>query len=376
MLLGLLVNAQGYPFKWDVFPGNQAEVHTLEDKINACRKLGLPVTMVFDRGLVSKKNLNVLLADPNLKFISALDKPQIPKVPGIDLQPFASLAEKAVEQQIKSWPGFKRFDDKVFYRDLGINDGIRYILSINTKLMQEEQKLRCQKFHRFTQFLKELNAELKTAQRDRNLEATRNKVQTELKKLKLKRFFYEPVLKPITVRHRTAKGRYRTVSSFQVEINRDVAALIDAKRLDGLCVFISNHVEKRGSDYAMDARAILQAYRDKTEIEDAFKNMKSFVKLRPFFVNTEQHVRAVFTICVLAYHLNKTLARMRKEMEGYDYLNSKELYDPFRASRLVTIKDPATGLMLKKVIPPSPETKSLLKKLGLYGLIQSSEEYM
>lgn len=29
VLLGVLINNQGYPFKWDVFPGNTAEVKTL-----------------------------------------------------------------------------------------------------------------------------------------------------------------------------------------------------------------------------------------------------------------------------------------------------------------------------------------------------------
>ena len=59
--------------------GNQAEVHTLEQNVAACRQLGLKsVTMVFDRGLVSKKNLKMLTADKQSKFISALDKPQIP----------------------------------------------------------------------------------------------------------------------------------------------------------------------------------------------------------------------------------------------------------------------------------------------------------
>jgi len=70
----------------------------------------------------------------------------------------------------------------------------------------------------------------------------------------------------------------------------------------------------------MNARQIVQAHREKTEIEDAFKNMKSFLKIRPPFVNTDQRGRAVFTICVLAYHINKTLANKRKQKEGKDYL--------------------------------------------------------
>ena len=126
----------------------------------------------------------------------------------------------------------------------------------------------------------------------------------------------------------------------------------------------------------MKARQIVQAYRDKTEIEDAFKNMKSIVKIRPFFVNTEQHVKAVFTICVLAYHINKTLANKREMIEGKDYLNSNELYDPFKDGRLVKLTDPETGVSTQKVIPPSRETRVLLKSLGLSDLLSLPKDRM
>jgi transposase len=370
VVLALLVNSEGYPFKWDVFPGNQAEVHTLEGNIAACRKLGLKsVTMVFDRGLVSKKNLDILSAEKQTKFISALDKPQIPNVKGLDLSPFGRIPEKSAENKLKSMPGFIPFDDKVFYKDLGVIDGLRHIFSINTKLLREERKLRRQKLLQFDRFVKDLNAELEVAKRDRDLQATLGKIHTQMRKLKLKRFFEEPVLNPITVQHNTKKGNPRTVASFQVTTNKDKAAIDEAKLLDGTCVFISNHVEKSGRGFAMNARNILQAYRDKTEIEDAFKNMKSFVKIRPFFVNTEQHVRAVFTICVLAYHINKTLARMREEIEGRDYLNSRELYHPFKDSKLISMKDTKAGAESTKIVPPSNETKKLLKRLGLSALL-------
>lgn len=61
-------------------------------------------------------------------------------------------------------------------------------------------------------------------------------------------------------------------------------------------------------------------------IKDVFENVKSFLKIRPFFVNTEKHVKAVYTICILACFLNKFLANQRKVVGEKDYLNSKELY--------------------------------------------------
>jgi transposase len=64
VLLGVLINDQGYPFKWDVFTGNTAEVKTLKRNINACKsrfKLGnKDITIVFDRGIISDDNADLI----------------------------------------------------------------------------------------------------------------------------------------------------------------------------------------------------------------------------------------------------------------------------------------------------------------------------
>ena len=93
VLLGVLINDEGYPFKWDVFPGNTAEVKTLKRNINACKtRFGLGqknVTLVFDRGIISDDNAH-LIEDAQMKYISALDRNQIPAC-GVSLEPFKEL---------------------------------------------------------------------------------------------------------------------------------------------------------------------------------------------------------------------------------------------------------------------------------------------
>ncbi len=369
VVLALLVNAQGYPFKWDVFPGNQAEVKTLEANVRACKKLGVPaVTLVFDRGLVSQKNLQ-MVGREELKYISALDRPQIPQVPGIDLPALGRLREKDTEAQLQAWARFTAFSDKVFFQDLGVVAGRRHVLSLNTHLLREERQLRRQKLRQWGRSLKALNADLRAAQRDRDGAATKKRVTDELKRLKLTRFFHEPQLIPLGVSRPLKNGPPKQVASFQLRVAPNPAALKAAKLLDGVGVFISNHVEKQDQAYTLPPHQILQAYRDKTEIEDAFKNMKSVLKLRPFFVNTATHVRAVFTLCVLAYLLNKTLANRRKQLEGKDYLNSRELYAPFTEAKLVTLTDPNTDTTIPKLVPPPPAVTTLLNQLGLAHLL-------
>ena len=93
--------------------------------------------------------------------------------------------------------------------------------------------------------------------------------------------------------------------------------------------------------------------------------MKSFLKIRPCFVNTEKHVKAVYTICVPAYFLNKFLANQRKAVGEKDYLSSKELYAPFKDIDFATLFDRIFGETVTKSVELSEETRNILEKIGM-----------
>ncbi|MCP4113699.1 MAG: hypothetical protein GY749_50595, partial [Desulfobacteraceae bacterium] len=133
MLLGVLINDSGYPFKWDVYPGNKAEVKTLKKNIHACKtrfKLGnTNVTMVFDRGIISDENAD-LITDANMKYISASDRNQISPC-GISLNAFTDLSEDRKTGRLPKPDGFKKYDDSLYYKDGVVIDGKRYITGFN-----------------------------------------------------------------------------------------------------------------------------------------------------------------------------------------------------------------------------------------------------
>lgn len=110
-------------------------------------------------------------------------------------------------------------------------------------------------------------------------------------------------------------------------------------------------------------------YREKAKIEDVFKNVKSFLRLRPFFVNTQAHVKAVYTICILAYFMNRYLANQRKLLGEKDFLNSRELYAPFKDIDIATLEDRNTGQTIKKAAMLPLDTKNLIEKLGMSHVV-------
>ena len=367
VLLGVLINDEGYPFKWDVFPGNTAEVKTLKGNINACRnRFGLSqknVTLVFDRGIISDDNAN-LIEDAQMKYISALDRNQIPAC-GAGLEPFKGLKLDKDTKTEPVPPGFKKYDDQLYFDDMGGIANKRYVFGFNPTFFKEDRNNRNEKIAFFKNYLKNENKDLKMAKRDRNLEATKTRIVKELKRLKIKKYFEAPVIKPIIVHRKLKDGTVKAVNSFHVQIGKNADVIKSDKLLDGVCVFVTNHTEKQGRGFRVKPQTIIKAYRDKTKIEDVFKNVKSFLKLRPFFVNTEAHVNAVYTVCILAYFINRYLANQRKAAGQKDFLNSKELYAPFKDIDITTLEDRNSGHTVQKAVKVPEATRNLLDKLTL-----------
>ena len=370
VLLGVLINNEGDPFKWDVFPGNTAEVNTLKQNINACKtrfKLsGANVTLVFDRGIISDDNAQ-LIKDAKMKYISALDRNQIAGC-GIDLSPFKKISSDDFSPKPD---GFNKYDDQLYFYDHGVIDDRRFIVGFNPTLFVEDRQNRKEKIDFFEVYLKNENKALKNAQRDRKRQATEDRILNELKRLKIKKYYEDPILYPLVVKKQLKNGTVKSVESFKVQINKKADIIVADKLLDGVCVFITNHIERQGRGFKISPSKVIGAYRNKTKIEDVFKNVKSFLKIRPFFVNTEKHVKAVYTICILSYFLNKFLANQRKRNGEKDYLNSKELYAPFKNIDFVTLFDPISGQSATKSVELPKETKNILEKIGMSHVFSS-----
>jgi len=368
VLLGILVNDKGYPFKWDVYPGNMSEIDTLVDNVDACvKRFKLKnINMVFDRGIVSDGNLTYI-NNESLKYISALDKDQIPNIPSVDLSVFTGVTIENYKEYLPGL-GFKQYDGSLFYQDLGEIDHQRYILGFNPALYKEDRKCRDEKIAYFENFLEKKNGELRNAKRSRKRESTRQIIFNELKRLKINKYFQDPILKAIQVEQKNKKGEMRTVKPFKITIRKKDNIIADWEKLDGVCVFISNHTGKTDNEYRFPAEKIINAYREKTKIEDVFKHIKAFLKIRPFNVNTESHVRAVYSICVFSYFINKDLAERRRKIEGIDCLNSKRLYEPFRKYHYMKVADEKYSKIKMGPMEFSPETKKYIISLGLKDL--------
>jgi len=216
ILLGVLINDQGYPFKWDVFPGNTAEVKTLKGNINVCKtrfKLGNnSITLVFDRGIISDDNATII-EQAKMKYISALDRNQIPSC-GVSLKPFKGLSIDKIIQNVSTPKGFKKYDDELYFKDDVVIGNKRFIIGFNPSLFIEDRSNRHEKINFFMTYLTKENKNLKNAQRDRQLDATKNRIINELKRLKINKYYKAPILKPITIHKKLKNGTVKFITSY------------------------------------------------------------------------------------------------------------------------------------------------------------------
>ena len=80
-------------------------------------------------------------------------------------------------------------------------------------------------------------------------------------------------------------------------------------------------------------------------------------------------------ICVLSYFINRYLSQKRKVFEGKDFLNSKQLYEPLKSCKLVTLFDELSRITKKDIIPLSREQKEMLSGIVSQKMLKFTPIY-
>lgn len=157
----------------------------------------------------------------------------------------------------------------------------------------------------FRAFVDNLNTELYAAKRSRTRAETKAKFQRQLVKQKLTDFV-SVQLKSITKTHNMTHSKIRT---FHATVVVDEKAMQHAGRLDGFWLLVTNLNAKVKQVYVVPAEDIIIPYRNKWLIESAFRDLKSFIDVKPIHVWTPIHVKAHYTCCVLSHLINGTLTK-------------------------------------------------------------------
>lgn len=374
VVLALVVNRDGLPFYWEVLPGSTADVTTVTWLIERlARRFDLAeTTLVFDRGMVSDDNL-VALEDKEIKYISAMDRNQLEGITGLNFTLFSHLDTAQVDKQAGKLSGFTKLNKNTYYREFPVKGKRRHILCFNPQLFKDQRKARAQAIVDFTTFVQELNADLRAAKRSRQYKATKEKFTRRLKRVKLSTFV-DVDLRSIHVKGGTDQGAIRT---YQAAVIVDEQAKRTAEKLDGFWLLVTNHIERVNNDYNVSAKDAIMPYREKVVIESAFRDIKSFVEVKPVHVWTEAHVKAHYTCCVLSHLINRTLSMRLHEQVGSlskEVVAHERLYKELSDCQIDQIEVQNMHLSKYSMTRVTDIQTELLERVGLTKLISRDVE--
>ena len=308
IVIALMVTPQGSPFYWKVLEGNTQDITTLPGVVHDLKlRFGLKTChLVFDRGMVSGDHLDLLEAQ-GLTYLSAMDKDEMACHPLF--QKFVpEPASKEDYEQILALHEFVPTDDnQFFYTREGRVGKRRFIFSFDVTRFFEDIATRERRITKTMAWIAEQNAKLAVAKKSRQMEAVERDVQKIISKRKLKSLM-KVTITPIEVKVPKKDGSIRIAHSFQLSAMIDKTGETEIRRLDGMTCFITN-------DTTIPQTEIIQRYREKNKIEEAFREMKSQLALRPIHLTRTERVKAHVSVCILAYLLVNTMEMMLKRAE-------------------------------------------------------------
>jgi len=311
IVVGLAVTRDGFPVRHWVFPGNTVDVTTVK-RIKADLKGWQLSRCVFvgDAGMVSEDNLKALSRGGG-KYIVCM--------------PIHRGGE--VAKAVLTRPGrYQEVADNLRVKEVVVGDGERrrrYVVCHNP---QEEKR---QRQHR-EQVLKELEAELSTL-RGCSAEGHTKRVC-----------------------HLRASGRYgkyiRLTRTGKPVI--DQARVRDQARLDGKFVVHSN-------DDTLNAEDMALGYKQLQRVEEAWRTLKSGLRLRPVYHHAPHRIHAHVFLTVLALLLERmaeqacgdTWRNIRDDLKG---IKLAQLLSPNGTVWQVTDSSPAIANRLKSLQIKNP----------------------
>jgi transposase len=358
IVLSLLVNSEGYPFSWKILEDYTADVSTLTKNTDLWKQQFnfSKIILVFDRGMVSDENLLNLENNHSYLYITALDKPQIAGVEKVNLERFKDFTNETTEKEILS-KRLTRYDEVTFYEDMGIDSvNRRHILIFNLDLLKVQRKTREKLIDIAIQELEEEEKSLLNAKKSRNLKPTEHKISEILRKRGVQSFI-DTKLESINISGENGSS----ISSFNLKYERNVENIKKAMLVDGIWMLVTNITETLESeDDKLKPEELIKAYRDKNRIEEAFRDVKSFIKFQPTFVYTDDHVRAHYTICILSYLLDVTVTNKLRQEPIEEIGSVDKVHKILRRCEVGKLSVKGSDCSGLKLMPITDEQKSVL----------------
>ena len=326
VVVGLVLDGEGFPKAHEVFAGNTKDQHTLAQMLDSLqhRMGGLAegrATVVMDRGLATDENV-ALLRERGHHYIVTTKQSERQELFGeVDKTRFEPVKVDEQGQTTVS-------------AQLRRHAGELYVLCYSAARESKDRAIRERFARRFEEDAEKLKKRV-AAGRLKNPE----KINQAIGRLRER---YPRVGRYYTLRMDTDKdGRAH------VGWARDEAAQVLAEELDGTYLLRTDRTELAQAD-------VWKLYVMLSRIERSFRYLKSSLGVRPVFHQRSERVDAHIFISVLAYHLLHAIER--RLQENGDHRSWPTVRDLLATHQMVTIVHRCTdGTVLRIRRPSQPE---------------------
>jgi transposase len=344
MVIALIVNSEGFPFSYETFDGNRADVSTMETILRMVeRKYGKARRIwVFDRGIVSEENLQAI-GKRGGQYLVGTPRSQM---------------KQFEEELLKDDWAQVRPDVEV--KKVAIPQGEEtYVLCRTTGRKEKEKAIRDRFSTRMEDALKRLARTMETGRLK-----DRNKMERRLGR--------------IQARHPQVNDLYTVALRATPEGVRLFWEIKEDRRIwrglrEGTYMLRTNI-------QAGAAEELWSRYMQLTEAEASFRALKSELSIRPLFHQKEPRVKAHVMVAFLGYALSVTLKHLLKRRapivpqpsaSGVDNaqplsaMKALALLSTLQSADIVLPTTDGRQIRLRRITEPSTEQKSLLQQLGL-----------
>jgi transposase len=344
MVIALVVNSEGFPFSYETFDGNRADVSTMESILRMVeRKYGKARRIwVMDRGIVSEENLQAIRERGGQYLVGT---------------PRRQMKRFEAELLKDDWT---RVRPDVQVKQVEIPHGNETYILCRTAGRQEKEKAIRKRFStRMEDALKRLQ---KTIAGGRLKD--RYKMERRLGKIQAR---HAQVNDLFEVALRNTSEGIRLVW----EMKEDRKAWRDLR--EGAYMLRTNL-------RADSAEELWSKYMQLTEAEASFRALKSELSIRPLFHQKEPRVKAHVLVAFLGYALWVTLKHLLKRrpaivpqpsLSGVDNaqplspMKALTLLSTLQSADIVLPTTEGREIRLRRITEPTAEQKSLLHQLGL-----------
>jgi transposase len=324
VVIALIVTPEGFPLSYEVMSGDTADSTTLggfldriEQRYGRANRI-----WVMDRGIPTEDSLDKMRSI-GASYLVGTPKGRLNKLEQSFLgQPWAKVREGV---QVKR---------------LATEEDV-YVLAQSDARIDKERGMRRKRLRRYIDRLKAIQGHSLT--RDQLL-------------MKLGAARHDAGRSANLVKVSIPKAATTTAS---LEFTLDRQRLRQVRRREGRYLLRTNLT-------AGEPTQLWTFYIQLTEVEQAFKEIKHDLAIRPIFHKTEERIEAHIFVAFLAYCLQVTLKTQLRQLAGGT--TPREVIDKFGTMQMVDVQLPTTDgreLTLSRYTQPEAEHRMLLDQLRL-----------